>query len=173
MGKGKKRKQSLQVKSSLLAIAIALVSVFFVVYAIQSFYPEPKYEDYCSMKPVKIGINNSADCEEIGGQWQSYGDADGGWCDVDFYCRQEYEPAREVYERNIFFVNLFIGLGVLLLGFFIDKKAVGSGLMAGGVIMMFYGTIRHWSDLSDVLRTIVLGITLTILILLAHKKLKD
>lgn len=167
-----KKSDQKQVKTIMLSIAIALVTVFFFVYAIESFYSQPEYEDYCGeMRPVKL-INNSAECEDAGGYWNSYGPKD-GYCEQDYYCRQDYNSAKEVYERNVFLVNLFLGLAVLLTGFFLDLKAIGSGLMASGVIMIIYGTLRYWSDLSNMLRTFVLGLTLVILIALAYKKLDN
>ena len=53
-------------KKFILGIAIALVTVFFVVYLIQTFYPAPKYDDFCKDDFPKL-INDS----EI---WENHSD---------------------------------------------------------------------------------------------------
>lgn len=179
------KKKGSSIKVVILSVAIALISVFFFTYAIQSVYPSPEYEDYCNKESYKLEINSSAECEDIGGQWSAYeGDIEGnialrmavypkGYCDRDFTCRGEYDDMKDTYERNVFFVNLIIGISVFVVGFFLAIEAVSSGLMGGGVIMLFYGTIRYWGNLSDVWRTVMLGISLVILIWLGYRKLND
>ena len=170
-------------KTVILSVAIALISVFFFVYAIQSVYPAPEYEDYCNNSYIKI--NSSAECEAIGGKWMDYEDefqeskpVDGtirinDYCDRDWTCRGKFEDVNDVYERNVFFANLILGISIFVIGFFLAIEAVSGGLMGGGVIMTFYGTIRYWGNLSDIWRTFILGISLAILIWLGYKKLSD
>ncbi|MCK4650525.1 hypothetical protein KAT36_04845 [Candidatus Pacearchaeota archaeon] len=172
------KSKRLSIKAVILSIAIALISVFFFVYAIQSIYPAPEYDDYCDKDNYKLRINSSTECEAIGGKWNYYEDRPldnevVGYCDRDFTCRGEYDDMKDVYERNVFFANLIIGIGVLVVGFLLALEAVSTGLMGGGVIMVVYGTIRYWGNLSDVWRTFVLGISLVILIWLGYKKLND
>ena len=178
-------KKSSLAKITILSIAIALISVFFFSYAIQSIYPSPEYDDYCAKDNHKLEINTTAECEAIGGRWDAYRedayrdialqkiDLPNGYCDRDFTCRTEYEEVKNIYERNVFFANIIIGISVFIIGFFLTMEAVSSGLMGGGVIMTFYGTIRYWGNLSDIWRTFILGISLIILIWLGYKKLND
>ena len=91
---------------------------------------------------------------------------------MDFTCRQEYDSAREIYERNVFFANLLLGILAVIASLFLMVEAVSTGFMGGGSIMLVYGTIRYWGNLSDILRTFFLGIALFILIYLGYKKLK-
>ncbi|MFH1521703.1 MAG: hypothetical protein ABIF18_01970 [archaeon] len=176
-------KKGFLMKSVILSVAIALISVFFFVYAIQSVYPAPEYEDYCNNS--YITINSSTECEAIGGKWINYEEevrvpkpisepvGINDYCDKDFTCRTEFEDTSNIYERNVFFANLIIGISILVIGFFLAIEAVSGGLMGGGVIMIFYGTIRYWGNLSDIWRTLILGISLAILIWLGYKKLND
>ncbi len=165
-------KKGSSMKAVILSIAIALISVFFFAYAIQSVYPAPEYDDYCD-RDNYVKINSSAECEAIGGKWTDYDldDKVNGYCDRDFTCRQEFKEESDIYERNVFFANLIIGIGIFVIGFFLAIEAVSSGLMGGGVIMTVYGTIRYWGSLSDIWRTLILGISLVILIWLGYKKL--
>ena len=50
-------------KHVLLAIAIALVFVFFVGFGIATFYKAPKYEDFCPQKEFKEVLAQEK-CEE-------------------------------------------------------------------------------------------------------------
>jgi len=164
-------------KLVIFSVAVAFVSVFFFAYAIQAFYPAPNYEDFCDVGN-KVFINNSADCESIGGKWTDYeGEAipvgREGWCDRDFECRQKYDSVRKIYERNVFFANLGIGIVVFVVALFLGLEAVSSGLMGGAVILIVYGTMRYWGELSDIWRTVFLGIALAILIWLGYKKFQD
>jgi hypothetical protein len=167
-------KKSAISKHIILAIAIAFIFVFFASYAIQSFYPAPEYDEYCEDKPTAI-IQDRATCESEDGTWNSYdspkGDLD-GYCDFYSKCQEEYEAVRDPYERNVFIVNVIIGILVLVLSFLLSVEAVSSGFMFGGVIMLIYGTTRYWGNLSNVLRTIVLGLALGILVWVGYKKLK-
>ena len=170
------KKKSSSIKAVILSIAIALISVFFFAYAIQSVYPAPEYENFCDIKPVKVNLNDETSCIEANGKWVDY-ERDSldmeirGYCDRDFACRGEYEDIRDVYERNVFFANLIIGISIFVIGFFLAIEAVSGGLMGGGLILMFYGTIRYWGNLSDIWRTLLLGFSLVVLIWLGYKKL--
>lgn len=168
----KKREDNSQ-KKFILGIAIALVTVFFVVYLIQTFYPAPRYSDFCTNEASKY-INNSKICEEQNGSWQEFeiGNSENGYCDVDYYCRKEYGDKVDIYEKNLFVINLSLGVIVLFVSFLFLANTVSTGLFGGGIILILYGIIRYWSDLSNVLRAIMLGLTLVILIWISYKKLK-
>ena len=94
-----------------------------------------------------------------------------GYCDRDFYCRQQFDDTREIYNRNVFIVATGIGIIILIVGFALKLASVSSGLMGGGILTIIYGTIRYWSDLPDFGRFIILGLTLAILIWLGYKKI--
>ncbi len=162
-------------KHRILMTLIAFVFVFFVAYAIQSFYPSPEYEDFCKIDREIVG--NPDSCSNNGGEWKSYGkplavDGVSGWCDFDFSCREDYETAKESYELNVFLLNLFFGIIAVILSLFLTVEVVSTGFMAGGTIMIVYGTLRYWGDLSPLLRTVFLGIALAILVILGYRKFK-
>lgn len=169
----KKRKSDDPTKKLILGIAIALVSVFFVVYLIQSIYPAPRFDDFCTYDSPRL-INDSKTCEENNGFWEEGNKYDSlsGYCNINYYCRQEYEEESFNYEKHLFVINLSLGVIVLFLSFLFVKNTVSTGLFGGGIILILYGTLRHWSDLSNFLRAIMLGLTLAILIWISYKKLK-
>jgi hypothetical protein len=95
-----------------------------------------------------------------------------GYCDLYYYCNQEFQDASEKYNRNVFIIAVIFGVIALILGIILKIASVSSGLMGGGVLLIVYGIIRYWSGLQNYGRFIVLGIALAILIWIAYKKLK-
>jgi len=167
-------------KSVILAVAIALVFTFFIIILIQSVYPQPKYENYCNNKPYFISNNYTPEnCEFNNGTWIDYGkpriepnDTETGYCEIRDPCQLDYENKRDIYNRNVFFTAILISLITIMIGVALSLPSVSSGLMGGGVLVLFYGTIRYWGELSNLLRAIILGLVLVILIELAYKKVK-
>lgn len=193
-------------KHVLLAIAIALVFVFFVGFGIATFYEAPRYEDFCEEREKFVDAITKQKCDEINGKWNprefarpleeidnnqllctkisEKGDAvtldcqtqeqlyNQGYCDWDFYCREEFEEEEEKYNRIVFIVATIIGLIALISGIALKVPSVSSGLMGGGILTILYGTMRYWFGLPDFARFMLLGITLGILIWVGYKKLK-
>ncbi len=197
-------------KHVLLAIAIALVFVFFVGFGIATFYKVPKYENFCPQGEFKEVLSQEK-CEAEKGKWVSYEgynrgvpkpavDIGGnqflctklsdigknvtlncetlqqiqqaGYCDLYFYCSQDFQKVNEHYNRNVFIIASGIGIIALIVGFALGMASVSAGFMGGGVLTILYGTIRYWSDLPDYGRFVILGIVLAILIWLGYKRIK-
>jgi len=70
-------------------------------------------------------------------------------------------------------VSVPLGLIALFVGVVLGLPSVSSGLMLGGVFLIFYGTARYWSNFSDIVRVVILAIALAILIWLGYKKLES
>lgn len=174
-----------KMKHVILGIAIALISVFFFAYAVQAVYPGPEWDDFCDNDLNRVNFDSQAECEAVGGKWTAPDGVDlsdsearapkivEGYCNPTYECYNEYNEVREVYERNVFFANLIIGIVVLVGAFFLALEAVSAGLMGGAIMLIVYATIRYWGNLSDIWRTLILGLSLVILIGLAYKKLTD
>jgi hypothetical protein len=69
MKKKKEAKKGGRVKKVLMAIAIAIILAFFVGYGVNTFYKEPKWEDYCTPKVYEMKMDTRENCESIGGNW--------------------------------------------------------------------------------------------------------
>lgn len=175
--KKKSSKQHGRAKPVLLSVAIAIILALFVGYGIHTFYPAPEYEDYCPEKTSVKVIETESECLAQGGKWTDYGERDGieakGWCDQDYRCRKELDSAREVYNRDVFFVTLISGIIAIILGVVLTLASVSSGIFAGGILTVIYGTLRYWGDMADVLRFTILGLVLALLIWVGYKKLKN
>jgi len=182
---GNPQKHRTDFKARILSISIAIIFVLFIGYAIEAFYKSPKWEDYCEDRAYYIEINNSEQCIAEGGKWEDYyGETvprkigingeipPAGYCNLYFYCQEDFNNAEEKYNRNIFFLSLGLGIITFVLAIFLLVESVSAGFMGGGVLLIIYGTIRNWGFLSDVWRTIMLGFALVVLVWVGYKKLK-
>ncbi len=184
----------MNLKERILMIAIAIIFVFFVHYGIQTFYAEPKYEQFCNNsyyankpyiampEPANYSICKAAidavkdkelQCGKDGGMMQ-YEQDDRG-CQIPTtcdYCNKYYNDAMQKYNKQVFIFAGILGLIAVLVGaIVISLESVGSGIMAGGVITIIYGTLRYWGDLPDVGRFLILGLVLIILVWIGYKQL--
>ena len=164
----------------ILSIAIVVIFLIFVAYAIETFYPSPKRAD-CEYNYYET----QEDCEANSGKWTAYPERapakpiedesgevvlENGYCVEQ--CQTEYETSTEKYNRNVFFISLILGLITIIIAVLLSIESVSAGFMAGGVLLVIYGTIRYWGSLSDVLRTLMLGLALAVLVWIGYKKLK-
>lgn len=170
-------------------IAIVLILNLFFVVSTQLVSEKPEYNDFCIDKQVRIIPQNQDECVELGGQWTEdrfiqkglptrvpgeipvIKEEVKGYCNTDFTCRGEYTDARKVYERNFFVTLVILGTLTLIVSFIFRSLAVvAPALATGGVLAYLIASIRYWSDMSDYLRVIVLGIALITLIFVGVKK---
>lgn len=168
----------MDLKSKILAVAIGLVLTFFVFYGIETFYPGPEWDDFCEPKGMKA--EDQTQCEAAGGKWQLYADEPyarpvqpegDGWCDLQYYCRQDYDEVNDVYERNVFAIGSILGIILFIIGFTLGVEAVAGGILGGSVLILFVTVMRYWDHLHDYFRLIILGVVLSILIYIGYKKL--
>ncbi len=157
----KKKRLTSRLKHNILMIAIAIIFALFVGYGIDTFYESPEYDDFCNkstrLHPVKL---NQTDMEEFNEKQNQ--------------CWEQYDLACEPYERNVFIITLIIGIIAVFFGSFVLKiESVSSGIMAGGVLTIIYGTLRYWGDMHKYLRFTVLTMVLIILIWIGYKKFRD
>ncbi|MBU2104914.1 MAG: hypothetical protein KKF67_04055 [Nanoarchaeota archaeon] len=153
----------MKIKEIIFGIAIIVLMIFVSVYGISTFLPKPQYEDYCT--PVKTAeyIETEARCIEVGGSWGSYGEircvtepCPTGYCDREYYCRQDYDNALEVRSKKVFYVAIPLGVLILLVGgFLFYLESVGAGLMGGGVGTIIYGAGVYWRYGDDLFRFII------------------
>jgi hypothetical protein len=160
----------MNIKSWILSIAILILTLFVVIYGMDLVYENPEYEDFCSSTPVKQ-INTSAECEaNTNSKWISFNDEeDSGYCDVYYYCKEEYDSAREVYSRHVFLTSIILGILIILLGgFLFSAESVSVGLMAGGVGTFLFGIGSYWKYADTWLRFVVSFAGLVIVILITY-----
>lgn len=186
-----------------IALSLGIVIVLNLLFnaAIGAFYSAPKHEDFCRAEQRKYYDNKDA-CEAVGGEWGAYVDGpyyvpyyrgpvpakiapppDGEksgvdepkeYCNPSKSCQKDYDSARNVYNRNVFVALVILGGLSLLAGILvIHVPAVAFGFLYGGLLSLFIGTTRYWSDMNEYLRFVVLAVVLTALVWVGYKKLRD
>ncbi len=144
-------------KTNILAWAIAIVLVIFVSVGISTFYSSPDYEE--CYRPITLeGPNVKISAEEI--QEQKV-------------CMDKNNALREAYEKNVFLIYLVAGFIALIIGLILKgNKIVSFGLGVGGLGNIIVGFLRYWRYLGDYVRFIAVGILLALLIWFAYKKIR-
>ncbi len=168
----------MNIKNVVIGIAIIILTISVAVYGINTFYDRPEYEDFCDeFKPYR-SVNDSGECEILGGKWNSWEGpvpveegrlAADGYCDLDYYCRQDYDEASEKHAKVVFMIAVPLGILVIIIGAIVfGLEAVGAGLMGGGVGIIFYGVGGFWRFAQDWLKFSISLIGLAVLIWFAH-----
>lgn len=135
-------------KKTVLTIGIAVLLAFFIYYAIDLFYPEPKYEDFCGRyggyyEPVAVpsytykeGVGcvpdmNCTPIRNINSITRNCTDA-GGYIEYDYndsgcaigvlrcnMCSVDYESAHKEYSLNTFYITAPIGVAIVIIGMYL------------------------------------------------------
>ncbi len=169
-------------KNIVLGLGIFIVYFLVLLYGIQTFFPEPKYEDYCTYRYPSIyrdpGVNctyppelaaKEQACYAIKGEFRqefnNNGCVIGGYCDE---CGINYQNALSDYNTKVFWISLIAGLVTLIIGYgILSIEPVGSALMASGVLAVIYGSVRNWQNFTSAIKFGLLLFVLVVLILLA------
>ena len=164
----------MNIKDVILGIAIIILTIFVTFYGINTAFPKPSYDDFCGNVRYDTPINDNATCVAKGGFW-SYnvgpkiqGQAD-GYCDLYYYCNQDYNDLNKERSKKVFFLALPIGIVIIALGAFIfGLEAVGAGLMGGGVGTLIYGSGAYWPYTQNWIRFLLSLAGLVLLIWFAY-----
>lgn len=177
--------QSKVLKWSLI-IGIVIVLNLFFNYALSLIYKNPTFEAFCpNTVQVVENVTSQKQCVDIGGQWNpnyynqpapvSVGKTvPQGYCDQQFTCRNNYEAAQKVYDRNVFITLVILGALCVALGTFLKGNILISiALSLAGVLSFIIASMRYWTSADDLIKVIILAIALAILIWVAIKKFKN
>lgn len=170
-----------------VAIAIGLLTVLFIALFVDAVYDEPEYEEFCEKteyapRPVIPPAQNIScgevdqeavdDCYQREGRPEWEYDEDGcrqfKECNM---CYKDLEEARKYVHRNAFYLGAGISLAAVIAGIFWTVEFIGMGFMLGGIIGLFYSTVRYFSDMDKWLRVIVIFVELCIVLAITYLKL--
>jgi len=185
----------MNVKNLVLGVGIFFVFMLMLGYGIEAFYPSPKYDEFCKgyntgSYPVKVGYDSfAANCTfskalqeqvdnctlEEGNPIYAYDDQG---CTESLkecnFCSKQFNEADKSYSKVVFFISLIVGIVVLFVGYgILSIEPVGSALMASGVGAIIYGSIRNWTNLSDIWRFLLLLVALILLVWITLKLNKE
>ena len=187
----------MDIRKIAIILVIAILFGVLVQATIEAIYPQPRYEDFCKEKfgrPVltseKTGTRESCqpynaptdeELESCSAQ-EGYPDYhyDEYSCPTEYscnFCQKNLNEANKQYNLVVFIVSSIFGLIAIFLGVYLPTEAnrlnewVGTGFMLGGIISVFIGTARYYSDMARIARPIILLIELLIIIWISYKKL--
>ena len=169
-------------KNFVLGVGIFIVFALALFQGLETFYPTPQYDDFCTGHPGPIIYKEPTQCSNIPGLqnrasqcWDSKGEFfytyDSNGCPIDGVCddcRIDYEDALDKHSTKIFIISIVIGILVFVAGLFLlSTEPVGSALMASGIWAVFYGVVKNWRNFTDSWRFLLLFILLIVLIWVA------
>lgn len=160
-----------------------ILTAFVAIYGIQTFYEErPDWNKYCgNITYPNFEINTSAQCEAFNGKWNpTYPDryampvkttpnSPTGYCDLAYFCNQDYENASKIYSRNLFIISVPVGVVLIAIGgALFALESVGAGIMLGGIITLIYGAGEYWPNAGNQFKFGISLLGLIIVIILAY-----
>jgi hypothetical protein len=168
-----------------LVIGIVIVLNLFFNYLISLVYKAPVFEDFCKTSQVVNVTNTKETCVALGGQWSQYAQVEPktapaqlngatGYCDEQYTCRNSFDSANKIYNRNIFVSLVVIGVILVALSFFLAFNWILSvSTSMGGILSIIIASMRYWSDADNLIRVIILFLALVALIYFAVRKFKN
>ena len=156
----------MQVKDWILGIAIAILTIFVVVYGFNTFFPKVDYDDFCDGLRYKPIIHSPENCESLGGTWIN----DSRDCvGAVPQCEKDYRKAEESRAKKIFFIGIPLGvLFVIIGGFLFGIEAIGAGLMGGGILTILYSAGVYWQYGGNLFKFILSLLGLSAVIYIAY-----
>lgn len=169
-----------------VATAVAILFAVFFILLIDLVYDEPQYSDYCKddfgprAKPITAEVPK---CDYVSSEEEQQCYQDGGvartklnesGCPVfdrcDF-CNKDFDAARNAHDRIVFIILGLIGVVAIFGGTLWKIEFLASGIMFGGIILMFYATVRYFGEASKLLQIIIIFVELLIVLWIGYKKL--
>lgn len=176
----------------LVAGLVIVINLFFY-FAIDVFYKQPKFENFCKNDQVKPLVKTQEACVSMGGQWTETppekmiayrdnvpvavpvpGETISGYCNEYFTCQKDFDAVSKVYNRNVFVIMIILGVLLVIGSYFVAiYGAVSLGFALAGILSLIIGSMRYWSDMDERVRVVMLGIALVALIWYGIKKFRE
>ncbi|MBT3464312.1 hypothetical protein HN451_04935, partial [archaeon] len=132
-------------KQTAMTVGIAILFTTFIIVTIEAFYSMPEREDFCSKEippkvmPDKINCkyeenNRNSFCYQQ--DMQPIYEFNETGCRVFkecSTCQQDYNMARDKYDRNFFLIIAPLGIIAIILGTLYTIEFIGTGFMYAGI----------------------------------------
>jgi uncharacterized integral membrane protein len=148
----------MKIKEILIGIIIGVIFLMFCVFGTKLIYDAPKYVNYCNYSQITPASEKPLNDSQLQEQTALYQE-----------CSDKYESANKNYSKNMFIISLIFGILIIIIcTIFVNINSISGGLMFGSLMFIIYGTGSYWNYMDDLLRFIILGISLAILIYVAY-----
>ena len=146
-------------KKIILGFGIAVVFAAIVHYGLYSFSPRPNRENY-----------------QIKNYWERYNGASLG---DKVVLEREKNEKDELFKEDgrrwaakYFYIGLPIGILAVVIASLIKSPVVGSGLLAGGILVLIESYGHHWGYMPDISKFLSLFAVFIILIWVGYKRIE-
>jgi hypothetical protein len=146
-------------KKIALAFGITIILPMMIYHGVSTFVPKPKSPKF---DPERLYETFIAKTPDKGAEARAKATAED----------ERYDKELRHHEIVLFFVSVPIGIIAIILGAFLSVKAIGAGLIFGGIFSVCQGYFNYWSELSNGLRFISLLVAFIVLIFVGYKKIE-
>ena len=94
------------------------------------------------------------------------------WKDYGVDQEAEYQAAEKIFEKHLFDAAVPLGLITMIVGAFLPRPAIGTGLMFGSIFSLCDGYFNSWTDLSAQLKFFSLLAAFIVLLAVGYRKLE-
>jgi len=183
----------------ILIVFIIATLIAVLAYSITAaIMPRPAQEDYCGQyypraEPYGPGTKerpSGYSCPAYDGAAEKQCTKDKGMPDFTYneygcpasmtcnYCIRDFMSAQKRFNFIMFITDSIIAVIAILIGLNLPGKKevnnwIGIGLLFGGLITLFVGTVAYYSDLGRYVRPVVIFVELALVIYLSYKKLSE
>jgi hypothetical protein len=147
-------------KKFALAFGIAIILPMMLNYGASTIAPKPQRGEYdFSAMLDSMAEKNTEKRNQIRAEKQKK--------------TEERNQILRRHEKTVFFISVPMGILAIILGAFLAAKAIGGGLIFGGIFSICNGYANHWSNLSNGLRFVSLLVAFVVLVFVGYKKIES
>ena len=146
-------------KKIILGFGIAVVFAAVVHYGFYAFIPRPNWENY-----------------QIKNYWERYNGASLG---EKVILEREKNEKNKLFNEDwrrwatkYFYIGLPIGILAVVIASLIKLPAVGSGLLAGGILVLIESYGHYWGQMPDISKFLSLSAVFIILVWVGYRKIE-
>jgi hypothetical protein len=143
-----------------IGLCIAFILPLVVFTGVNVFYPEPKASDYLTQPSPLPADATAQERQEVLAKQQSERKSQ----------QAAYSQARKAFTHALILIAAPVGIVAILVGSAVPLNAIGTGLIAGGILSIALGYGSDWDNIDPLLRFISLLGGLIILLLLGLRQ---
>jgi len=181
------------IKKAALTVALLVLTALFIGLLVDAIFNYPEYDKFCNereyMEPprpvAKTMPDDTLECEPVNEtlvdkcydskgyvmyDYDQYGCPSYKKCNT---CNAKLNEARKIVNEKAFYLGMLLSLVVIVIGMFWPVEFIGTGFMFGGVVGLFYSTVRYFADMNKMFRVAVIFFEMCVIIGIAYLKLVD